>query len=204
MYFTQQRWWPTALRPGRTPPGPNPPPTSPLIWAIFNSCAPAVSALLTLLRESGNTDLLNRPSPSGELPLVAAAAHSNVEMCEMLIEAGADIMEICGDKQSALWEAMGRYNEPEGASVTSYLTRELLRLHAQEEHRAAVVEFLHRPCRGGLTLAQRAVMKQADEVILSLAEIMHVNLVHTGDTPLRIACSVRLPSLPVIYNEFVA
>ncbi len=155
-----------------------------LMCAVSLQCIPAVSALLDILRSRVNT-----AGPDRQLPLVIAAAKGTVEMCRLLLEAGADVMCLDAHGRCPLWAAASREQGEEKKKVTCLLLEKLAGNLKQSN--AETLEFLHRRRCGGLTLAQHVVMWSEDELLLTLAKSkLVVNLVYTGVTPLRSICEV--------------
>lgn len=169
--------------------------SAPFTAAIMVGCTPAVSALLSVLCSLGEYGFVNRQDPDGRLPLVLAAGTGNVATCAMLIAAGAHVMCFDGNGGCPLQQPArpdARSLEPVARLLVAHLKQ------IYEERPAEVLEYLHKPRPGGLTLVQMAAFAQADFLVELLAQIpMQLNLTHTAATPLRIVCEVRCTWAPV-------
>jgi hypothetical protein len=164
--------------------------TSPLVWAVVYKCVPAVSALLSVSHSLGDTEFVNRPGPDGRLPLVVAVKDRNHELCKMLVEAGADVLLAQKDNVCPLWACATARASNVSTKVTELLM-EAVKMRLKHD-RGPVLEVLQQRRLHDMTLAQYAMLVHDDRLILLLATTgAQVNLVYTGDTPLRSACLVR-------------
>lgn len=145
----------------------------------------AVRALCTFLDAKGDAQFVNGIGLTGRLPLVIAAAHGNSSTCVHLLSVGADPLKADGSGCTAVWAAMGSGVEERAVFMMAQLIS-MKRLGS-----AAVVEFLQQPGPAGQTLAQCAVQRRYYAVIAHLRTLgVQMNLIHTGETPLKMACQV--------------
>ncbi|BDA44618.1 hypothetical protein COCOBI_06-0940 [Coccomyxa sp. Obi] len=160
--------------------------SSPLAFAASWNCFPAVAALLSLLESLGDRDFINECGPDGQTPLIAAAACGHLEMCKMLINAGADICKTGWDGNWPLFAAACLDSSLDSRLILSCLIDKLLKLM---EHRPAKVwDLLHQPGPGRMTLIQRLLHSRQDDFVCSLAPKMEPLFVYMPPTPLRTVC----------------
>ena len=192
--FRDRCWWPavpeTLMRPGRgTAKSCSCIPASPLVFAVAWSCKPAVAALLALLDKLGDKDFINECGPDGQTPLIAAAAGGHLEICKMLVEAGADACKTGRDSNWPLFAAASLAKSLESMQILSVLVKKLVKIWSHEQ--AKVWNVLHQSGPGHMTLIQRLLHSRQDDFVSSLAPAMEPLFVHTPPDPLRIACLVR-------------
>ncbi|BDA44617.1 hypothetical protein COCOBI_06-0930 [Coccomyxa sp. Obi] len=184
-------WWPavpeTIIRPGRgTVKSSSCILASPLVFAAAWGCKPAVSALLALLSHNDDTDFINENGPDGQTPLIAAAACGHLEICKMLIKAGADVCKTGWDGSWPLFAAASLANSTGSGLILSLLLEKLLEMWIQRP--AMIWGLLHQPGPGRLTLIQRLLQSRQDDFVCALARHMEPLFVYTQPNPLRIAC----------------
>ncbi len=79
---------------------------SPLFEAVVRGELPRLKELL-----SAGGDPNEEDGPSGQRPLVAAAARGRLEMVQLLLEAGAPVDATDRDGNTALWKAVYKYDD---------------------------------------------------------------------------------------------
>ena len=192
--FRDRCWWPavpeTLMRPRRGAANSSSCiPASPLVFAVAWSCKAAVAALIALLDKLGDADFINECGPDGQTPLIAAAAHGNLEICKMLVEAGADICKTGRDSNWPLFAAASLAKSHDSSQILIFLTRKLVEIY--DSRQSEVWGLLHQSGPGRITVIQRLLHNRHDEFACGLAHTMEPLVWYTPPNPLRIACLVR-------------
>jgi len=160
-------------------------PVSPLECAVVTGNYHALRALLAHVTAEKDAGYVNCVGPTGHLPLVIAAATGKDKACGHLLTAGADPFKADELGDNAVWAAAGSGDEMTLGTVMATV-RNMKKLGGP----AVLAPLLH-PGPAGQTLAQWAVQRRCDAVIVYLNALgVEMNKIHTGETPLKLACQV--------------